>query len=129
MSKAKDRTVDMFSGKTPEEELNEAERIKQGLDNVEQPKESNPAIEANVDRWRASAFAGREFVSKHFGLESAQENQYRWSIDKGVAYLEKTATGGSGAYSYAGVFLPEGDLPTIARVTVDAAKDYIKRQK
>lgn len=127
--KASDRTVDMFSGTTPEEDKNEAERIQQGLDNVEQPKDANPAIEANVDRWRASAFAGREFVSKHFGLEQAQENQYRISVENGVIYLEKTATGGSGAYSYAGVFLPEGDLPVLARLFVDAAKDYMKRKK
>lgn len=129
MSKAKDRTVGLFDGKTDKEKADEAERIKQGLDNVEQPKATSPKIEDNVDRWRASAFAGREHVSKFFGLETAHENQYRVSVRDGVGYLEKTGNNDAGAYSYAGVFFPEGDLPTIARVFVDAAKAYLKEKK
>lgn len=133
MSKKKpdagDRTVDMFSGKTPEEENHEAERIQQGLDNVEQPKDASPRIEDNVDRWRAQAFEGREFVSSHFGEEGANENSYRISLRNGVGYLEKVGNNQAGAYSYAGLFFPEGDVVTMAKVWVDAARDYLKRNK
>lgn len=128
-TKASDRTISLLDGKTDKEKADEAERIKQGLDNVEQSKVGDPTIESNVDRWRSQAFSGREVVSKHFGLEEAGDNQYRISMKDGAAYLEKTGNNKAGAYSYAGVFFPEGDLPVIARVIVDAAKDYMRRSK
>ncbi len=129
--KASDRTVDLFSGKTKEEENNEAERIKQGLDNVEQSKAGPVTIESNADRYRASAFSGQEWTSLLFGHPKAQEHEYRVSVKDGYAYLEKTAAtpATNGAYHYAGVMVPEGDLPRLATVIVAAARAYIAKKK
>lgn len=127
--KASDRTVGLFDGKTDKEKADEAERIQQGLDNVDNSKVGSPKIEDNVDRWRASAFEGREAVSKHFGDESAGENQYRLSWRGPVAYLEKTGNNDAGAYSYAGMFFPEGDMEAVARVFVEAFRAKAKGKK
>lgn len=129
MTKAADRTVDMFSGKTQEEVTNEAERIKQGLDILEQPKEP-VTIEQAADKWRAAAFQGQEWSTKLFGKKEAQEHQYRVSLVAGHVYLEKTGAskGSNGAFSYAGLMFPEGDLPSLARVLVAATKEYLKRE-
>src|SRR5688500_13369080 len=109
---ASDRTVDMFSGKTQEELNNEAERIKQGLDVVEQPKRP-VTIEEAADKWRANAFVTQEWCSLLFGNPKAEEHQFRVTVKDGMAYLEKTAygPGSNGAWSYASIMLPEGDLP------------------
>lgn len=123
--KAADRTVSFLDGKTEEEKANEAERIKQGLDNVEQPKEA-VTIERSVDRWRDQAFQGQEHVSGAFGDENAEENQYRCSIKGNHFYLEKTGNNDRGAYSYAGVMFPIWDLLKVARVFVAAAREHVK---
>lgn len=126
---ASDRTVGMFDGKTDQEKLDEAERIRQGLDNVEQSKASSDTLEQSADRWRAEAFKGREHVSRFFGLESPHENQYRLSSRDGSLYLEKLGYTDKTdkAYSYAGVFFPEGDIVALAKLFVAHAREYLKK--
>ncbi len=129
--KAEDKTVDMFTGKTKEEVANETERIKQGLDLVEQPKATGPVtIESAVDRNRASAFVGQEWTTLLFGHPRSEEHEFRVSLKDGMAYLEKTAAGPgtNGAWSYAGIMLPEGDLPRMAAVIVRATRAYLQRK-
>ncbi len=113
----------MFTGATPEEEKNEAERIRQGLDLVADTarEAASPLPKDNAERWRKAAFDGAEHLSKFFDLEQPGEH-YRISVKNGLAYLERISSN-----TFTGVFLPEGDLPKLARVFVDAAKDYMKR--
>lgn len=130
--KATDLTISFLDGKTDEERAYEAERIKQGLDLVSQDagRTGSPTIEDNADRYRANAFSGQEWTSKHFGDAAATSNQYRLSTKNGMMYIEQSRTLGiNGAYGYTGLMLPEQDLPALARVVVDAAKSYIAKQK
>lgn len=125
LSPAPDRTVDMFSGKTREQETEEAERIQAGLDVAAEAKEKGLTIEQAADKYRANAFTLAEFTSGAFGDEAAAESQYRVTRKNGWLYLERTgvARGGVGAYSYAGLMFPEGELEKLARVFVAAVRD------
>lgn len=87
------------------------------------------SIESAADKWRANAFQGQEWTSKHFGSPDAQDNQYRATLKGGVLYLEKLSANDSGAYAYAGVMFPEADAPKIATVMVAAARTYLEKKK
>jgi hypothetical protein len=128
--KAADRTISFLDGKTDEERQREVERIKQGLDIVEQPKEP-VTIEQSADRWRSTAFAGQEFLTNAFGDPGATESQYRVTLKNGMCYLESCGVNpkSNGAYSYAGVMIPEKDLPRYAQVIVMATRAFLKRNK
>lgn len=136
MSKARkppaaDRTIDIFSGRTKEEEANEAERIQQGLDIVAQERGPGLTIEQAADKWRANAFVGQEWSTKNFGSPSSDSNEYRTTLKSGMLYLEKTAAnpGTRGAFSYAGLMFPEEDAPKLATAIVAAAKAYLAKVK
>jgi hypothetical protein len=129
LRKAADTTISFIDGKTEKERQEEAERIQANLDVSESHKTGSPTIEDNADRYRANAFSGQEFVTKHFGDPTATTNQYRLTTKNGMMYLEQSrSNGATGAYGYAGVMLPRSDLPALARVVVDAAKRYISEQ-
>lgn len=120
------RTIDMFTGKSGQEVADEAERIRQGLDNLEHTKERGTIAEA-ANESRERAFQGQDWTSKHFGRDDAEDNQYRTSLKNGYLYLEKMGANRSGPFSYAGIMFPEQDAPKMATVLVAAAKAYLAK--
>lgn len=125
---APDRTIDIFSGKTKEEERLEAERIRDGLDNLAETKEY-VSLEESADRCRERAFEMQQWVSDNFGKPEAEDNQYRVSIKGGHFYLDATKNNKAGAYAYSGFMFPVEDLPKLASVIVQATRAYLQKTK
>lgn len=122
------RTIDLFTGKTAQEQADEAERIRTGSD-LSDTEKSRETIEEASQRWREAAFIGQEWTSQHFGKPDHEGREYRVSIRAGWVYLEQTDNTGMGAYHYGGLMLPESALPKLATVIVEAARAYKKMEK
>jgi len=138
---AEDRTIGLFTQKTPLEEAQEALKNQQLEDAKEEAKDASPKIEDNLDRYRNQAFQVQEWTSKAFGAvdvldasstdkresnpagvstEKSLESCSQWRLSKrnGWLYLEQTRSVGKGmsAYHYAGVMFPESALEDLAEV-------------
>lgn len=128
---AADRTVDMFSGKTPVEVAEEAKRIAEDADVVEAELAKGEAkpMEEEADRWRSSAFQSQEWLSKHFPINRNGEraSQFRISYgkvgDQGWYYLEELHSySGKTVSSYKGLMCREEDLFALTETIVAAAR-------
>jgi hypothetical protein len=133
-SPAADRTIDLFSGKTAEDEEHETTQIQEAEDAKNDVSEGSPHIEDNLDRYRDKAFEVQEWSNKYFpkadggvGGPGSSWRLNRRKID-GKTYwlLEKvwTAEAGGKAASYLSMmFLDEpGSLFNLADVVVAAAR-------
>jgi hypothetical protein len=125
---AASRTLDIFSGKTKQEEQDEALRVRTNAD-VRESEKSKETIEEAADRWRAAAFVGQEWTCQHFGKPDHSGRKYRLSLKDGWLYLEwqDTADKGKNAYHYGGLMLPEEAVVELANVIVQAAREYKSR--
>lgn len=126
---AEERTVDMFTGKSREDEKNEAQHLIDDRDLGESTREKVETIEQAADSRRETAFQGQQWTTKHFGIPDAQGRQFRVSIRQGWCYLEQTDGNGGGAYHYAGVMFPEYSLPRLCDCLVPAARAYLAKTK
>lgn len=123
--KAKDRTVDLFSGKTKLEEQQAA------IEEVQDaPREPFTGIEGEVGRWRESAYTGQEWVTESFYAgdqerhrDGCSYNGYRLTDRKGWLYLETVGRTGASetAYRYSGIMFPTIDLMKVLEAFVRAA--------
>lgn len=124
-SQAKDRTIDLFSGKTKEEEIAVA------LEDIQEPvgAKEPETIEQASERWRERCFQTSEYLSKRFGKEAIDGGSYRLTVRGGQMLLEqfRHTESGKGAYGWTGIMFPETDLYDITSVFVKAAKELSKR--
>lgn len=132
-SPAADRTVDMFSGLTREQEAKEAvHNAKEAIQAEDiQGETSKPAetIEQAADRWRDNAFAVTEHVSKSFGKGMVNQGVYRLTARNGWLFLEQQRLGKDGmAFHWAGIMFPGSDLYELTSVFVKAAKERKSRE-
>ena len=125
---AADRTVDLFSGKTPLEVVQEAQRIASDADLETEAKGEAKPMEEETDRWRASTFRTQEWLTKNFPIDhSGRGTQFRMSYavvnGQGWYYLEELHThSGKHVSSYKGCMVREEDLFSLADVIVAAAR-------
>lgn len=123
--KAADRTVDMFSGKTKEEEIQAATE-----DVQDAPRAPFEGILGEVDRWRENAFQGQQWTQDVFfdgDPEKAQKSSscdgYRLSSYGSYLYLEsvRTEAPGKEVRSYAGFMFPKCDVSKLLKSWLQAA--------
>ncbi len=120
--RAEDRTVDMFSGSTREEEARAAiEEVPQ------EQRQEYRGIEGEEDRWADSAFRGQEWTTKLFYTSSEQHqtacaaSAFRLTMKGGWMYLEKKEGQQDKAFHYAGVMFTETDLWLLTQTLVKKA--------
>jgi hypothetical protein len=123
-SNATDRTVDIFSGKSREDEAQaEAEDVK------EAPRLSEN-IEQAADRWRANAMFTAEHFSKHYDSSEPEIETFRLTSKDGNMFLEKFSSDKKGkAYHWSGVMFREDSLYELTNVFVKAAKSKRDRER
>lgn len=137
MPKAKDRTVDMFTGQTNVEAAQD--------DNAELPKEAAPGIEAGgEDRWRDVAFVSKDWTTTAFygGDECKQvrdttSSEFRLTVRGKWMLLERKDYIGKSPFHYAGVMFTKDDLFKLTEVlakacmevSVDETREMFKRAK
>lgn len=130
---ASERTVDMFSGRTQAEVVQEAKRIAADEDISAEAKAEAVPMEDEADRWRAQTFKTQEWMTKNFPIQKGdQGSQFRISYGKvasqGWYYLEELHShSGQHVTSYKGFMVREEDLFQLADVIVAAAR--AKKQK
>lgn len=135
-SKAQDRTIGLFTGKTVEEEVRDQE-----VEEQEEVKEERVPMDVAVDTWRVNAFKCQEWTSKYFpqpgepvplaeaAKNAPNSNQYRLSIYNGHMYLEKAGVRAGQQFSYAGIMFPVQDVFELCKLFTEAAKEKFKETK
>lgn len=112
---AADRTVDMFTGSTNVEAATQE-------DLTPEEKAGSPAIEANRDRYRDTAFHYQEHLSKNWKSDASDGEAFRLTINGPDFFLEKCAIKGGASYHWSGVMFKTESLEELARLFVDAVK-------
>lgn len=122
-SKAEDRTVDMFSGKTRVEEIQVAQ------EDVQDGHKAFESIEQQAERLREKAFEFAEHLSKNWG-QFIDGETFRLTTRGEHMYLEQFRHNGQkDAYGYAGVMFPTKSLYELTGLFVKASKDRQAAEK
>lgn len=115
-SAAASRTIDIFSGKTKEEECAEAQRIANDADLAEQKAKVREPITLESINKRTDIYCTARFDTTLDGFRLKRANNQGgepwW-------YLEKLGYGGS---AYCGVIIPESNIHELALMFSDASR-------
>lgn len=127
---AADRTIDLFSGKTSVEALENAKRIAEDADIAEAnlAKGGIKPMEEEADRWRAQTFSSQEWMSKNFPIAKGERaSQFRLTRatigDQDWYYLEELHSySGKTVSSYRGMMCRDEDFPALVECIAAAWK-------
>lgn len=117
-SPAADRTIDMFTGRSKEDETVIRFDSPEDAADAAKPTET---IEEAAERWRANAFFAQEQVSKHFREAEYEGRVYRLTEKDDWFFLE-SFSGENGRGKWTGVMFQSKDLYEITSVFVAASR-------
>lgn len=119
--KAEDRTIDLFSGKTRQEEVSTEDAV--------EAHKTPETVEEQAERLREKAFETAEHLSKHWG-QAIDGGTYRLTTRGQFMLLEQFKHNGHpAAYGYTGVMFPISDLYELTGVLVKAAKEKKAKER